>query len=146
MRVSRGAVPDGDMISWSTASMGGYELVYEASDHILWRDLATSGSSRARPCASRPRWCRLLVDEYDQSMSTRITVSLPDELVVAATSAVAAGQAASVSAYVAMALREQVDRESVADVLAEWLAEAGPLSDEETAWVGAALDRARLGS
>lgn len=88
----------------------------------------------------------MLVGEYDQSMSTRITVSLPDDLVMAATSAVAAGQAASVSAYVAMALREQAERESVADVLAEWLAEAGPLSEEENAWVETALARAGLES
>lgn len=79
-------------------------------------------------------------------MSTRITVSLPDDLVVAANAAVAAGQAASVSAYVAMALREKTEKESAADVLAEWLAEAGPLSDEEHAWVEAALARAGLES
>ncbi|SEB60221.1 hypothetical protein SAMN04489844_0649 [Nocardioides exalbidus] len=32
----------GDMTSWSTAPMGGYELWEEASNHIVWRDLATS--------------------------------------------------------------------------------------------------------
>ncbi len=77
-------------------------------------------------------------------MSTRITVSLPDELVAAATAAVAAGRAASVSAYVANALREKADRESVADVLADWRADAGPLSAEDEAWVQQALAHAQL--
>ena len=56
-------------------------------------------------------------------MSTRITVSLPDELVAAATAAVAAGQAASVSAYVAIALREKSARESAAGE-ESWVQEA----------------------
>ena len=86
----------------------------------------------------------MLEAEYDQSMSTRITVSLPDELVAAATAAVAAGQAASVSAYVAIALREKSARESVADVLADWRAEAGPLAAGEESWVQEALATAEL--
>ena len=77
-------------------------------------------------------------------MSTRITVSLPDELVAAATAAVAAGQAASVSAYVAIALREKSARESVADVLADWRAEAGPLAAGDESWVQEALATAEL--
>ncbi|MBI4901009.1 MAG: hypothetical protein HY829_11085 [Actinobacteria bacterium] len=79
-------------------------------------------------------------------MSTRITVSLPEELVVAVNASVASGEAASVSAYVAMALREKAERESVSDVLAEWLAEAGPLPDAEQQWVETALARAGLES
>lgn len=39
--------------------------------------------------------------EYDQSMTRRITVSLPDHLVDAAAAAVEDGRVASVSAYVA---------------------------------------------
>lgn len=88
----------------------------------------------------------MLAEEYDQSMSTRITVSLPEELVVAVNASVASGEAASVSAYVAMALREKAERESVSDVLAEWLAEAGPLGDAEQQWVETALARAGLES
>ena len=84
--------------------------------------------------------------EYDQSMNARITVSLPEELVEAATAAVASEQAASVSAYVAGALREKADRESVAEVLAEWRVEGGPLSAEDEAWVQDALSNAQLGT
>ncbi len=79
-------------------------------------------------------------------MSMRITVSLPEELVVAVNASVASGEAASVSAYVAMALREKAERESVSDVLAEWLAEAGPLRDAEQQWVETSLARAGLES
>ncbi|UFN46421.1 hypothetical protein [Nocardioides okcheonensis] len=79
-------------------------------------------------------------------MSTRITVSLPDELVASATAAVSAGEAASVSAYVASALREKSERESVADVLADWRASAEPLSAEDETWVEVALARAGLRS
>ena len=74
-------------------------------------------------------------------MSARITVSLPEELVAAAHAAVAAGQAASVSAYVASALREKSSRESVAAVLAEWRSEVGEPTLEEDAWAREALAR-----
>lgn len=82
--------------------------------------------------------------EYDQSMSMRITVSLPDDLVAAAQAAVASGRAASVSAYVAAALREQAEKESVAEVLSQWRAEAGPLTADDEAWVEEALEQVDL--
>ncbi len=78
-------------------------------------------------------------------MHARVTVSLPEELVAAAHAAVADGRAASVSAYVAGALREKLDRESVRDVLAEWVAELGPLTAEDEAWVEDALARTTAG-
>ena len=84
------------------------------------------------------------VAQYDQSMSTRITVRLPDDLVASAVAAVAAGRATSVSAYVASALREKAERESVAEVLAEWRSEAGPLAAADETWVQDALIRAQL--
>jgi Arc/MetJ-type ribon-helix-helix transcriptional regulator len=84
------------------------------------------------------------VDRYDQSMSARITVSLPDDLVASAAAAVAAGRAPSVSAYVATAMREKAERESVATVLAEWRTEAGPLTAADETWVQDALARAQL--
>ena len=83
---------------------------------------------------------------YDQSMSIRITVSLPDDLVAVAQAAVRDGRAASVSAYVASALREKAGRESVADVLAEWRSEAGPLLADEEAWVQESLAASPLGA
>jgi Arc/MetJ-type ribon-helix-helix transcriptional regulator len=81
---------------------------------------------------------------YDQSMSARITVSLPDDLVASAAAAVAAGRATSVSAYVATAMREKAERESVAEVLAEWRTEAGPLTTADEKWVQDALSTAQL--
>ena len=78
-------------------------------------------------------------------MSTRITVSLPDELVAAAHAAVADGRASSVSAYVAGALRETSERESLGDVLAAWCRELGPPTGEEEAWVQDALAAMRMG-
>ncbi|GAB3038769.1 hypothetical protein GCM10011376_34100 [Nocardioides flavus (ex Wang et al. 2016)] len=77
-------------------------------------------------------------------MSARITVSLPDDLVASAAAAVAAGRASSVSAYVASAMREKAERESVAEVLAEWRSEAGPLTAADEAWVRDALAAAQL--
>ncbi len=84
------------------------------------------------------------VGQYDQSMSARITVSLPDDLVASAAAAVAAGRATSVSAYVASAMREKAERESVAEVLAGWRAEAGPLMAADETWVQDALASAQL--
>ena len=77
--------------------------------------------------------------QYDQSMTTRITVSLPADLVNAANEAVRAGRAASVSAYVAEALAEKTGRENLADFLADWREQAGPASPEETEWAEQAL-------
>ena len=84
------------------------------------------------------------VGQYDQSMSARITVSLPDDLVASAVAAVAAGRATSVSAYVASAMREKAERESVAEVLAEWRTEVGALTAADEAWVQDALASAQL--
>ena len=77
-------------------------------------------------------------------MSVRVTVSLPDDLVAVAQAAVRDGRAASVSAYVASALREKAGRESVAEVLAEWRSEAGPLLADEEAWVQESLAASQL--
>ena len=77
--------------------------------------------------------------EYDQSMTSRITVSLPQHLVDAATEAVKAGRVASVSAYVAEALAEKAGRESVEEFLADWREQVGPPTPEETEWAEQAL-------
>ena len=58
--------------------------------------------------------------------------------------AVCAVIAASVSAYVASALREKAERESVAEVLADWRAEVGPLTAADETWVQEALVNAQL--
>jgi Arc/MetJ-type ribon-helix-helix transcriptional regulator len=72
-------------------------------------------------------------------MHKRITVSLPEDLVEKANEAVAAGRARSVSAYVAAAIEAVPVRETGAEVLKEWLAEHGPLTPEDEAWIEGAL-------
>lgn len=57
--------------------------------------------------------------------TSKIAVSLPTELVEQAQRAVAAGRAASVSAYVARALEEQAKLDDLGSLLEEMLAETG---------------------
>ncbi|HXM57843.1 MAG TPA: toxin-antitoxin system antitoxin subunit [Candidatus Dormibacteraeota bacterium] len=67
-------------------------------------------------------------------MTTKIAVSLPDDLVAAARRAVADGRAASVSAYVATALARQVREEDLTSLLAEMRAEHGSPAAADYAW------------
>ena len=71
---------------------------------------------------------------YAESMKTRITVSLDEEDVREVEEAVQRGEAASVSAWVAGAIRERTRRESFKEVVAEIRADIGPATEEETAW------------
>ena len=65
-------------------------------------------------------------------MTSKIAVSLPDELVAQAKAAVAAGRAASVSAYVAAAMRQKAKLDDLQSLLTELLSETGgPLTDDE---------------
>ena len=57
--------------------------------------------------------------------TSKIAVSLPSELVKQAQRAVSEGRAASVSVYVARALREQAKLDDLASLLDEMLAETG---------------------
>lgn len=57
--------------------------------------------------------------------TSKIAVSLPSELVDQAQRSVAEGRSASVSAYVARALREQAKLDDLASLLDEMLAETG---------------------
>lgn len=66
-------------------------------------------------------------------------MTVGSEAVEAAEAAVAAGQAPSISAWVAGAMTERARRERLADVLAEIRAELGPATDEETAWARSVL-------
>ncbi len=77
-------------------------------------------------------------------MTTKIAVSLPDELVEQARAAVAAGRAASVSAYVADALREKERRRTLDDWLDEQEAELGPITEEESAWADYVLEHGNV--
>ena len=72
----------------------------------------------------------------------KITVSLPQELVDAARRAVDADRAASVSAYVADAIREKASREDLRLMLDEMFDETGgPPTSEERAWARRVLRR-----
>jgi Arc/MetJ-type ribon-helix-helix transcriptional regulator len=74
--------------------------------------------------------------------TTKIAVSLPAELVEQAHRAVAAGRAASVSGYVAMALEEKAKLDDLASLLDEMLAETGgPLTAKERRAADRALGR-----
>lgn len=76
---------------------------------------------------------------YDCGMTTKIAVSLPDQVVLAARQAVADGRASSVSAYIAATLVERQDHEDLAALLAEMAAETGSPSPEDRRWARAAL-------
>ena len=65
----------------------------------------------------------------------KIAVSLPEELVAAARRAVARGEVASVSGYVAEALELRVRKDDLRAYLAESLERSGgPPTPEELAW------------
>lgn len=66
-------------------------------------------------------------------MTTKIAVSLPDELVEKARRAVADGEAPSVSAYVARAMERKSADDELVEMLAEMDAEYGPPSADERA-------------
>jgi Arc/MetJ-type ribon-helix-helix transcriptional regulator len=76
---------------------------------------------------------------YAGLVKTRITVSLDEEDVRLVEEAVRAGEAPSVSAWVAAAIRQRAGRESTADVLADIRREIGPATEEETAWARSVL-------
>lgn len=72
-------------------------------------------------------------------MNKRITVSLPEHLIVEASAAADSGRLSSVSAYVAEALAEKSGRESLDGFLSEWRQEMGPATPEESAWAERAV-------
>jgi Arc/MetJ-type ribon-helix-helix transcriptional regulator len=67
-------------------------------------------------------------------MTTKVAISLPDDLVAAARQAVADGRAASVSAFVADAIEEQGRYEQLSALLSEMTADEGPPTDEDRLW------------
>jgi antitoxin ParD1/3/4 len=72
-------------------------------------------------------------------MTTKIAVSLPDDLVAAARKAVADGRATSVSAFVADAIEEHGRYEQLTVLLSEMADDAGPPSDDDRVWARQAL-------
>ncbi|MGI8730101.1 MAG: ribbon-helix-helix domain-containing protein [Solirubrobacteraceae bacterium] len=72
-------------------------------------------------------------------MTTRIAVSLPDDLVAAARQAVADGRATSVSAFIADAIEERVRYKDLATLLTEMAAARGTPSAQDRGWARDAL-------
>lgn len=72
-------------------------------------------------------------------MTTKIAVSLPDDVLAAARQAVSEGRASSLSGYIAVTLAERQAHEDLADLLANMAAEAGGPSDEDRQWARRAL-------
>lgn len=74
--------------------------------------------------------------------TVKIAVSLPGEAVEQARRAVAAGEAASVSAYVAQAMVSKAQQDDLSALLDELLAETGgPLTESEKSSADRALGR-----
>jgi Arc/MetJ-type ribon-helix-helix transcriptional regulator len=69
----------------------------------------------------------------------KIAITLPEEQVAAARQAVAAGRAASVSAYISQALARRDADDELREMLAEVYAQAGPPDDADRAWARQAL-------
>ena len=72
-------------------------------------------------------------------MTTKIGISLPDEVLATARQAVDEGRASSLSGYIAATLAERQDYEDLAALLAEVAAETGGPSDEDRRWARQAL-------
>jgi Arc/MetJ-type ribon-helix-helix transcriptional regulator len=73
-------------------------------------------------------------------MTTKLAISLPDELAEQVRAAVRAGRAPSVSAYIASAIEALRDAPTLDQVLAEMEAEFGPIPAEVQAWAEAQFD------
>ena len=76
---------------------------------------------------------------YDCGMTTKIAISLPDEVLATARQAVDEGRASSLSGYIAATLAERQDYEDLAALLGEMAAETGGPSDEDRRWARQAL-------
>jgi len=70
---------------------------------------------------------------YDESMK-RITISVPDDVVAKAQRAVAAGEADNMSAYFSRLAQREPDWVSARAIVAEMVAEAGGVSEDDIAW------------
>jgi hypothetical protein len=69
-----------------------------------------------------------------------VTITIDEEVLAHAEALVAAGQAKSLSALIAGAVEKEVKREKLADVMNDILAELGPPTEEDEAWVQEALE------
>lgn len=76
---------------------------------------------------------------YDTGMTTKIAISLPDDVLASARQAVRDGRASSLSGYIAATLAERQDYEDLAALLADMAAETGRPSEEDRLWARQAL-------
>jgi Arc/MetJ-type ribon-helix-helix transcriptional regulator len=72
-------------------------------------------------------------------MTTKIAISLPDELVVSARRAVDEGRAASVSAYIAAAIEAFEVQEDLSGLLSDMAAAGGTPAAADRRWAREAL-------
>jgi Arc/MetJ-type ribon-helix-helix transcriptional regulator len=72
-------------------------------------------------------------------MTTKLAVSLPDELAEQARRAVREGRAASVSAYIADAMAQWARTRAITCLVADMRADDGPPDEEDYAWARRAL-------
>jgi Arc/MetJ-type ribon-helix-helix transcriptional regulator len=77
--------------------------------------------------------------KYDYGMTTKIAVSLPDELVEAARRAVTEGRSSSVSAFIASAMADKTRFDDLEALLADMAAESGPPDESDRRWAREAL-------
>jgi Arc/MetJ-type ribon-helix-helix transcriptional regulator len=64
------------------------------------------------------------------SMTVKLAISLPDHLAHQVRNAVRMGRASSVSAYIAAALEEFPEPQTIEEFFDEWEAESGPVPPE----------------
>lgn len=105
------------------------------SRQILTLDGATGLRARGSGSSILHTGC---IDRYDQGMK-RLTISVPDEVSDKAQRAVAAGRAESVSGYFATLAENEPDWVLFREVVAEAVAEAGGVSEDDRAWARNAL-------
>lgn len=85
----------------------------------------------------------MIDDKIRDMASTKITVTLPEELVAYIRGQVASGEFDSVSAFVAQATESMRDFEPLDLLVASMIAEAGEPDDQAEAWAEAAMAKAR---
>lgn len=76
---------------------------------------------------------------YPSGMTTKITISLPDDQVVAIRRAVEEGRASSVSGFISEAVARSQREDSLLALLDDLDRELGPPSAEDAAWAKRAL-------
>ncbi len=90
------------------------------------------------PHLRRQREVPLSESEYD-----RLAITIPRRLAHGVRAKAAAGEARSISAYIAQAVEEKLERDDLKSLLAEMAEEFGPATPEERAWADDVLSSFR---